>query len=145
QLGGLNGKSAPAVVRFRDPQIEMAHGAGGKASRRLVEDLFAPLLYSSPGSPLGDAACVEIGGSSIAITTDSFVVKPLKFPGGSIGELAVNGTMNDLAVSGAKGQAMVVTFVLEEGLPTSVLEGEVRAMGAALRRAGVTMVGGDTK
>ncbi len=62
--------------------------------------------------------------ASVAITTDSFVVKPLKFPGGSIGELAVNGTMNDLAVSGARGQAMVVTFVLEEGLPTSVLESE---------------------
>ncbi len=73
------------------------------------------------------------------------MVKPLKFPGGSIGELAVNGTMNDLAVSGAKGQAMVVTFILEEGLPTSVLESEVRAMAAALAKAGVTIVGGDTK
>jgi hydrogenase expression/formation protein HypE len=149
QLGGLNGKFAtepsPSVIRFRDPQIEMAHGAGGKASRRLVEGLFAPLLYEKSAEPLGDAAHVKIDGSSVAITTDSFVVKPLKFPGGSIGELAVNGTMNDLAVSGAKGQAMVVTFVLEEGLPTSVLEGEVRAMAAALQRAGVVMVGGDTK
>jgi hydrogenase expression/formation protein HypE len=123
----------------------MAHGAGGKASRRLVEGLFAPILFESSRVPLGDAAHVNIDGSCVAITTDSFVVKPLKFPGGSIGELAINGTMNDLAVSGAKGQAMVVTFVLEEGLPTSVLEGEVRAMAAALRRAGVTMVGGDTK
>ena len=132
-------------MRFRDPQIEMAHGAGGKASRRLVEGLFAPLLFESSRAPLGDAAHVRISGSCVAITTDSFVVKPLKFPGGSIGELAVNGTMNDLAVSGAKGLAMVVTFVLEEGLPTSVLEDEVRAMAAALHRAGVTMVGGDTK
>jgi hydrogenase expression/formation protein HypE len=73
------------------------------------------------------------------------VVKPLRFPGGSIGELAVNGTMNDLAVSGAKGCAMVVTFILEEGLPTSVLAAEVRAMSEALKRAGVTMCGGDTK
>jgi hydrogenase expression/formation protein HypE len=149
QFGGLNGRSAvesiTSVVRFRDPQIEMAHGAGGKASRRLVEGLFAPLLFESSRAPLGDAAHVNIDGSCVAITTDSFVVKPLKFPGGSIGELAVNGTMNDLAVSGAKGQAMVVTFVLEEGLPTSILEGEVRAMASALRRAGVTMVGGDTK
>jgi hydrogenase expression/formation protein HypE len=149
QLGGLNGKfaveSVGSVVRFRDPQIEMAHGAGGKASRRLVEGLFAPILFENSRAPLGDAAHVEIDGSCVAITTDSFVVKPLKFPGGSIGELAVNGTMNDLAVSGAKGQAMVVTFVLEEGLPTSVLESEVRTMAAALRRAGVTMVGGDTK
>ena len=132
-------------MRFRDPQIEMAHGAGGKASRRLVEGLFAPLLFESSKAPLGDAAYVRIDGSSVAITTDSFVVKPLRFPGGSIGELAVNGTLNDLAVSGAKPQAMVVTFVLEEGLPTSVLEGEVRAMAAALHRAGVSMVGGDTK
>jgi hydrogenase expression/formation protein HypE len=149
QLGGLNGRSSVesigSAVRFRDPQIEMAHGAGGKASRRLVEGLFAPLLFESSHAPLGDAAHVNINGSCVAITTDSFVVKPLKFPGGSIGELAVNGTMNDLAVSGAKGQAMVVTFVLEEGLPTSVLEDEVRAMAAALHRAGVAMVGGDTK
>src|SRR5580658_3913952 len=118
QLGGLNGRSAVAgagaLVRFRDPQIEMAHGAGGKASRRLVEGLFAPILFESSQAPLGDAAHVRIDGSSVAITTDSFVVKPLKFPGGSIGELAVNGTMNDLAVSGAKGQATVSTFVLEE-------------------------------
>jgi hydrogenase expression/formation protein HypE len=149
RLGSLNGRTAVesigSAVRFRDLQIEMAHGAGGKASRRLVEGLFAPILFESSRAPLGDAAHVRIDGSCVAITTDSFVVKPLKFPGGSIGELAVNGTMNDLAVSGAKGQAMVVTFVLEEGLPTSVLEGEVRAMAAALHRAGVTMVGGDTK
>ncbi len=134
-----------AAVRFRDPQIEMAHGAGGKASRRLVEGLFAPLLSPNSTGPLGDAAYLSLYGGSIAITTDSFVVKPLRFPGGSIGELAVNGTMNDLAVSGARGQAMVVTFILEEGLPSSVLEAEVRAMAAALARAGIAIVGGDTK
>jgi hydrogenase expression/formation protein HypE len=153
RFGGMNGSAAvdgpPAVVRavtrFRDPQIEMAHGAGGKASRRLVEGLFAPLLSPNAIGPLADAAHLDLGGGAIAITTDSFVVKPLKFPGGSIGELAVNGTMNDLAVSGAKGQAMVVTFILEEGLPSSVLEEEVRAMAAALQRAGVAVVGGDTK
>ncbi len=132
-------------VRFRDSQIEMAHGAGGKASRRLVEGLFAPLLYGSLQESLGDAARVEMNGTPIAMTTDSFVVKPLRFPGGSIGELAVNGTMNDLAVAGARGHSMVVTFVLEEGLPSSILEAEVRAMSNALRRAGVAMVGGDTK
>ena len=123
----------------------MAHGAGGKASRRLVEGLFAPLLYGSLQESLGDAARVEMNGTPIAMTTDSFVVKPLRFPGGSIGELAVNGTMNDLAVGGARGHSMVVTFVLEEGLPSSILEAEVRAMSNALRRAGVAMVGGDTK
>lgn len=139
------GESSSAVLRFRDPQIEMAHGAGGKASRRLVEGLFAPLLFPGSVEPLNDAAHLKVSDTAIAFTTDSFVVKPLRFPGGSIGELAVNGTMNDLAVSGAKGCAMVVTFILEEGLPTSVLAAEVRAMSEALKRAGVTMCGGDTK
>jgi hydrogenase expression/formation protein HypE len=137
--------SIPSVVRFRDPQIEMSHGAGGKASRRLVEGLFAPLLLSGSDGALTDAAHIEIGGAPVHFTTDSFVVKPLRFPGGSIGELAVNGTINDLAVSGARARAIVVTFILEEGLSSSVLEAEVRAMSAALSRAGVAMVGGDTK
>ncbi len=132
------------AVRFKEPQIEMAHGAGGKASRRLIEGLFVPLLGGSAG-PLADAAHVEVNGTRIAMTTDSFVVRPLRFPGGSIGELAVHGTVNDLAVSGARAEVMVVTFVLEAGLPTSVLEAEVRAMGDAARRAGVVIAGGDTK
>jgi hydrogenase expression/formation protein HypE len=132
-------------VRFRDPQIEMAHGAGGKASRKLIEGLFVPILSGAATQSLSDAAQVEINGIPLAITTDSFVVKPLTFPGGSIGELAVNGTMNDLAVSGAVGKALVATFVLEEGLPTTVLEAEVRAMANAARQAGVSIVGGDTK
>jgi hydrogenase expression/formation protein HypE len=123
----------------------MAHGAGGKASRRLVEGLFAPLLYGTSPSPLGDAAQLSIAGARIAITTDCFVVKPLCFPGGSIGELAINGTVNDLAVSGARAEALVVTFVLEAGLTTGVLEAEVRAMADAATRAGVKVVGGDTK
>jgi hydrogenase expression/formation protein HypE len=134
-----------AAIRFRDPQIEMAHGAGGKASRRLVEGLFAPLLYGNSPGPLGDAGIVEINGTSVAITTDSFVVKPLTFPGGSIGELAIHGTVNDLAVSGAKAEALVVTFVLEAGLPSSILEAEVRAMARAAQAAGVRIAGGDTK
>jgi hydrogenase expression/formation protein HypE len=150
KLGGLSiakAEGSPPVpsVGFHEPQIEMAHGAGGKASRRLVEGLFAPLLFGASSKPLGDAAQLEFNGTKIAITTDSFVVKPLCFPGGSIGELAVNGTVNDLAVSGAKAEAMVVTYVLEAGLPTPVLEAEVRAMGNAARRAGVAIMGGDTK
>src|ERR1700682_1247422 len=132
-------------IKFREPQIEMAHGAGGKASRRLVEGLFAPLLFGSSPGPLGDAAHIQINGTRIAMTTDSFVVKPLSFPGGSIGELAINGTVNDLAVSGAKAEALVVTFVLEAGLSTEVLRAEIDAMGAAARDAGVRIVGGDTK
>jgi len=138
-------EAASPKLRFRDAQIEMAHGAGGKASRRLVEGLFVPLLFDSPSEPLGDAAHVSVNGTRIAITADTFVVKPLSFPGGSIGELAVNGTVNDLAVSGAKAETLVVTYVLEAGLPTEILESEVRAMGRAARAAGVIIAGGDTK
>lgn len=124
----------------------MAHGAGGKASRRLIEGLFVPLLCGASTEPLGDAAHLELlNGARVAITTDSFVVKPLRFPGGSIGELAVNGTVNDLAVSGVKAEALVVTFVLESGLPTEILHAEIEAMAAAARGAGVRIVGGDTK
>lgn len=137
--------TAPPKIRFRDAQIEMAHGAGGKASRRLIEGLFAPLLFGSSSEPLGDAAQITVNGSKLAITADSFVVKPLRFPGGSIGELAVNGTINDLAVSGAQAEHMVVTYVLESGLPTEELEAEVRAMAKAAERARVAIVGGDTK
>jgi hydrogenase expression/formation protein HypE len=132
-------------IRFREPQIEMAHGAGGIASRRLIEGLFVPLLSNGPLQPLGDAAHLRLNGNPIAITTDSFVVKPLRFPGGSIGELAVNGTVNDLAVSGAKAEALVVTFVLEAGLSTAVLQAEIQAMAHAAAKAGVRIVGGDTK
>ena len=132
-------------IRFHEPQIEMAHGAGGKASRRLVEGLFAPLLFGSSLGPLGDAAHIQINGTRIAMTTDSFVVNPLRFPGGSIGELAINGTVNDLAVSGARAEAIVCTYVLEAGLPTDVLEAEVRAMACAAEKAGVRIAGGDTK
>jgi len=132
-------------IPFSDPQIEMAHGAGGKASRRLIEGLIAPILGGPLLESLGDAALLEIGGARLAFTADSFVVKPLRFPGGSIGDLAVNGTVNDLAVSGARPAALVVTLILESGLSSEVLEVELRAIAAAAREAGVTVVGGDTK
>lgn len=137
--------AAATRLRFRDTQIEMAHGAGGKASRRLVEGLIAPLLLAASSEPLTDAAHVAIGGTRIAMTADSFVVKPLRFPGGSIGDLAINGTVNDLAVCGARAEAIVTTFVIEAGLATEVLEAELRAMAAAAVCAGVAVVGGDTK
>jgi hydrogenase expression/formation protein HypE len=138
--------SSPAPkVRFRDSQIAMAHGAGGKATRKLVEGLFAPLFFGNSTEPLGDAAHLSFNGTRIAITADSFVVKPLRFPGGSIGELSVNGTANDLAVSGAKPEALVVTYVIEAGLPAAVLEAEARAMAEAACRAGMVIAGGDTK
>src|SRR5580693_1907593 len=142
--GGKLGNPAPKI-RFREPQIEMAHGAGGKASRRLVEGLFAPLFFGASAEPLGDAARLKINGAQMAVTTDSFVVKPIVFPGGSIGELAVNGTVNDLAVSGAKPEALVLTLILEAGLRTDVLQAEIQTIANAAQKAGVRIAGGDTK
>ena len=125
-------------LRFRDEQITMAHGAGGKATLGLIEGLLAPAF----GIPeLADAAAV----GELAVTTDSFVVKPLRFPGGSIGELAVNGTVNDLAVAGAQPLALTLSLVLEEGLATDVLRAEVEAIARAAEEAGVEVVAGDTK
>ena len=134
------------AVRFGDAQIEMSHGAGGKASRRLVEGLILPTMMAEAiGQALGDAANLTIGDARLAITTDSFVVRPLRFPGGSIGELAINGTVNDLAVSGAVPLALVCSLIVEAGTPTGTLQAEIEAMGAAARHAGVRIIGGDTK
>jgi hydrogenase expression/formation protein HypE len=127
--------------RLRDERVTTAHGAGGKASRALVEGLLAPAFGISE---LGDAARVA-GADALVLTTDSFVVKPLRFPGGSIGGLAVNGTINDLAVSGARPLALTLSLVLEEGLPVEELRTEVEAIARAAAEAGVEIVGGDTK
>jgi hydrogenase expression/formation protein HypE len=130
---------------FREPTITTAHGAGGKASRDLVERLLLPALGGEALAALGDAGVVSIGGMALAISTDSFVVRPLRFPGGSIGELAVNGTVNDLAMAGAAPLALTLSLVLEEGLPSAVLAAEIDAVAAAARAAGVAVVAGDTK
>jgi hydrogenase expression/formation protein HypE len=132
-------------MRFTDAHIELAHGAGGKASRRLIEGLLVPYLMNDTLPELNDAAYIDADGRRLAITADSYVVKPLVFPGGSIGELAINGTVNDLAMGGAKPLALVTTFILEAGLSTSELEREVAAMAKAAQRAGVSVAGGDTK
>jgi len=134
-----------AGVRFDDAQIEMAHGAGGKASRRLVEGLLLTHFANPVLAQLSDAAVFTMGGVRVATTADGYVVKPLRFPGGSIGELAVNGTVNDLAVSGARAHALLASFILEAGLPAQTLRDEVEAMAAAAARCGVSIVGGDTK
>jgi hydrogenase expression/formation protein HypE len=136
---------AGAPIVFCDPQIEMAHGAGGKASRRLVEGLLVPAFGGALLDRLDDAAVLEVNGARLALTTDAFVVRPLRFPGGSIGDLAVNGTVNDLAVTGAAPLAMLVTLVIEAGLTGDVLAEEIQALAGAARRAGVPIVGGDTK
>ena len=131
--------------KFRDERITMAHGAGGKASQTLVEGLFVPILGGETLAALGDAGEVEADGVPLAVTTDSYVVKPLRFPGGSIGELAVNGTVNDLAVSGARALALTLSLVLEEGLAAGDLRAEIEAVAAAAQTAGVRIVAGDTK
>ena len=135
----------PPSVEFRDKQIFMAHGAGGEASRRLVEGLFRPLFSNPCLDALSDAAVLPELTGRLAVTVDSFVVQPLQFPGGSIGELAINGTVNDLAVSGARPVAIAAAFILEAGLSADVLRREVQAMADSARRAGVNIVTGDTK
>src|ERR687883_2027523 len=138
QVLGLIERVKAKPLRFRDEQITMAHGAGGKATLGLIEGLLAPAF----GLPeLADAGVV----GELALTTGSFVVKPLRFPGGSIGELAVNGTVNDLAVAGARPLALSAALILEEGLDAEVLRAEVAAMASAPDRAGVRIVAGDTK
>jgi hydrogenase expression/formation protein HypE len=130
---------------MRDERVTMAHGAGGKASRRLIETVFLPRLADPCLHRLEDAAILTAGSMSLAFTTDAFVVRPLRFPGGSIGQLAVNGTANDLAVSGAVPLMLSASFILEEGLPTSELQAEVDAMADAADLAGVAVVTADTK
>jgi len=131
--------------RFRDERITMAHGAGGKASRALVEGLIVPLLTNPALEQLSDAGLVTVAGARLALTTDAYVVRPIRFPGGSIGELAVNGTVNDLAVSGARPVALSAALVLEEGLAADVLEAEISVMATAARAADVHIIAGDTK
>ena len=160
-------------IKFRDEQITMAHGAGGKATQALVEGLFVPAFTAGldgdgrnrDGGADGDGrdgnangnsngALAELadagrvttaGGTALALTTDSFVVKPIRFPGGSIGELAVNGTVNDLAMAGARPLALSLSLILEEGLPAEDLRAEVEAIARTARTAGVQIVAGDTK
>jgi len=132
-------------AKFRDARITMAHGAGGKATQGLIEGLLLPTFASPALDALGDAGIVSLPGGDVALTTDSFVVKPIRFPGGSIGELAVNGTVNDLAVAGARPLALTLSLVLEEGLPAEELKAEVEAIARAAEAAGVAVVAGDTK
>ena len=127
------------------PTIVMGHGGGGKLGNELVEHLFLPAFRNPELENLGDAAVLELGSGRLAMSTDSFVVQPLFFPGGSIGELAINGTVNDLAVSGAEPKFLSASFILEEGFPLAQLAAIVDAMAKAAATAGVKIVTGDTK
>jgi hydrogenase expression/formation protein HypE len=134
-----------ARPRVKEERITMSHGAGGKATQTLIEAIFLDAFRNPLLEPLEDAAHLQVNGTRIALTTDSYVVSPLFFPGGDIGDLAVNGTVNDLAVSGATPLSLSAAFILEEGFPIAELTRIVASMQAAAQRAGVAIVTGDTK
>jgi hydrogenase expression/formation protein HypE len=125
--------------------IVLGHGSGGRLTAQLVRDFFLPAFDNPVLRKLDDQAVVEVGASRIALTTDSFVVTPLFFPGGDIGRLAVNGTVNDLAMSGARPLFLSAAFIMEEGLPLEDLSRIIESMAAAAAEAGVAIVTGDTK
>jgi hydrogenase expression/formation protein HypE len=131
--------------RVREERITMSHGAGGKATRTLVEAIFLDAFRNPLLEPLEDAAQLSLNGVRVALTTDSYVVSPLFFPGGDIGDLAVNGTVNDLAVAGATPLYLSAGFILEEGFAVADLTRIVASMKAAAEVAGVQVVTGDTK
>ncbi|ARF59039.1 hydrogenase expression/formation protein HypE [Streptomyces gilvosporeus] len=140
----VTGWTCPAPLR-ETPRIVMGHGGGGALSAELVQQIFAPAFGGDILAQLGDSAALTLGGVRLAFSTDSYVVRPLFFPGGSIGDLAVNGTVNDLAMSGARAAYLSCGFILEEGIETSVLARVAEAMGAAARVARVEVATGDTK
>lgn len=142
----LNFEGWVCPMPLRDyPNIILGHGGGGKLSAELVEHLFLPAFRNEQLEGLGDAAVFNINGSRLAMSTDSFVVRPLFFPGGNIGELAVNGTVNDIAMSGATPLYLSAGFIIEEGLPLATLGAIVDSMAAAAQKAGVRLITGDTK
>jgi hydrogenase expression/formation protein HypE len=126
-------------------RIQLGHGSGGKMTASLVNERFLPHLTNDALAALGDAAVVNLNGQTLAMSTDTFVVQPLEFPGGNIGSLAVHGTVNDVAMMGAQPVYLSAGFILEEGLPVETLDRVVEAMAAAARTAGVAMITGDTK
>jgi hydrogenase expression/formation protein HypE len=125
--------------------ILLGHGSGGRLSAELMRSVFLPAFQNPVLARLDDQAIVDVNGVRLAITTDSFVVKPLFFPGGNIGSLAVHGTINDLAMGGAKPLFLSVAFIIEEGLSMDVLRRVVESLRAAAEKAGVVIITGDTK
>ncbi len=137
---------ACAVPIPEDERVILGHGSGGQLSASLMREVLAPALAAAaPGGVLNDAAIVEVAGARLAFTTDSFVVSPIRFPGGDIGELAVNGTINDLAMMGATPVAISLAYIVEEGLPLEELRSITASAAAAAARAGTRIVTGDTK
>ncbi len=142
----LNFEAWSCPLPLRDyPNITLGHGGGGKLSAELVQHLFLPAFANEQLVRLGDSATFTLNGSRLAVSTDSFVVQPLFFPGGNIGELAVHGTVNDVSMSGAKPLFLTVGFIIEEGLPMAMLGQVVDSMAVAAEQANVTIIAGDTK
>jgi hydrogenase expression/formation protein HypE len=131
--------------RVREERITMSHGAGGKATHTLIEAIFLDAFRNPLLEPLEDSARLQLDRSRVALTTDSYVVSPLFFPGGDIGDLAINGTVNDLAMAGARPLYLSAGFILEEGFPVADLSRIAQSMRAAADAAGVQVVTGDTK
>jgi hydrogenase expression/formation protein HypE len=133
-----------APLGARD-KIVLGHGSGGRLSANLLRDIFLPLFSNPVLDRLDDQAVLDVNGTQLAFTTDTFVVKPLFFPGGDIGSLAVHGTVNDLAMGGATPLYLSAAFIVEEGLPLETLRRVAASMAEAASAAGVTIVTGDTK
>ena len=142
---GLAGGPACPVPESQFDRVQLGHGSGGKMSAALLRERFLPRFGNPTLDALGDAAVVEVPEGRLAISTDSFVVSPLEFPGGNIGHLAVHGTVNDVAMMGARPLYLSVGFILEEGLPFDLLDRVLDSMAEAARSAGVQIVTGDTK
>jgi hydrogenase expression/formation protein HypE len=136
--------NCPAPLPAKDTVL-LGHGSGGKLSAELVHDIFLPAFHNPALARLDDQAIVNLNGSRIAVTTDSFVVNPLFFPGGDIGSLAVHGTVNDLAMGGARPLFLTVAFIIEEGLSMHVLRKVVNSLQQAAKAADVQVITGDTK
>jgi hydrogenase expression/formation protein HypE len=142
---GLQEGPACPVPLVDGERVQLGHGSGGKLSAGLLRDVFLPHLGNDILARLGDGAVLSIGGETIVMSTDTFVVTPLEFPGGDIGSLSVHGTVNDIAMMGARPAWISAGFVLEEGLELSLLDRLVRSMGRAAQHVGVTLVTGDTR
>ncbi len=140
----FDGWTCPLPLRDY-PTIVMGHGGGGKLSAELIQHLFLPAFANDALTNLGDSAVIQFEGARLAVSTDSFVVRPLFFPGGDIGKLAVHGTVNDVAMSGATPVYLTCGFIIEEGLPLDTLGRIVDSMATAAREAGVQLIAGDTK
>ena len=144
--GGVDAGSSSCPIPFSDyPQVLMAHGGGGRLMQQLLEKIFLPSFDNAVLGQRHDGALLELGAERLAFTTDSYVIHPLFFPGGDIGALAVNGTVNDLAMCGARPLWLSAGFILEEGLPIDTLWRVAQSMKRAAAAAGVQLVTGDTK